>query len=424
MKLRKDESGSILAIVAICLPILMGFAGLAMDVGLLFRAKRNLQIVADSAAVAASLDYLYNNSASSAQSAAFASAATNGIVNATGGPHIAVNTPPASGPNAGVAGFIEVIITEPSPTVFLGMVSSHPGSVTIAARAVAGSPGPSADCVYVLDPTASGAMTLQGSFNVSANHCGVVVDSNSSDALQFTGSGGTLIAGSVSVVGGDGGAIGDSTPTPITASSPVSDPLENSYPSPANGVANSECSSVDTTTTTLTGTIIGPGQSNSVCYTQAMSLNNVTLGNGIYVFENGVTLSGNIVSTVTANYGGATLDIESGSFNVSTGTVLGTALVPFTAPTVGPTNGIVLMEPATNSSQITIQKGNASGSLTGIIYAPSAQLFLQDSGGGLGLTITSDIIVDQLFDKTATININSYSASYPNSPLRAVTLVE
>ena len=30
-------------------------------------------------------------------------------------------------------------------------------------------------------------MTLQGSFDVSAPKCGVIVDSNNSDALQFTG---------------------------------------------------------------------------------------------------------------------------------------------------------------------------------------------------------------------------------------------
>ena len=33
-------------------------------------------------------------------------------------------------------------------------------------------------------------------------------------------------------------------------------------------------------------------------------------------------------------------------------------------------------------------------------------------------------IVDELFDKTATLTINSYSSVYPSSPLRAVTLVE
>ena len=422
MKFQKDESGSILAIVAICLPILMGFMGLAVDVGLLFRAKRNLQIAADSAAVAGALDYLYNNSASSAQSAALASAAANGIVPATGGgtvsvtggPTVSVNAPATSGPNAGVAGFIEVIISNPSPTFFLGMIS-HSSSVGVTARAVAGSPGPSADCVYVLNPTASGAMLLEGSFNVSANHCGVVVDSNSGDALQFTGGAGTLIAGSVSVVGGDGGQTGDSTPTPITHSSPVSDPIRITGPTPTNG----QCTSTNTTTTTLTATVPGPGQSNSVCYTKAISLNNVTLGNGIYVFENGVTTSGNVTTTVTPAYGGATLDIENGSFNVNTGTVLN-----ITAPWVGATNGIALMEPATNSNTITIQKGNASGSLTGIIYAPSAQLYLQDSGGGAGLTLTTDLIVDQLFDKTATLTINSYSATNPTTPLRAVTLVE
>jgi len=420
MKIRKDESGSILAIVAICLPILMGFAGLAMDVGILFRARRNLQVVADSAAVAAALDYLYNNSASSAQSAALAAAAANGIVPATGGPQITVNTPPATGPNAGRAGFIEVIVTDPSPTFFLGMIS-HSSSVGVTARAVAGSPGPSADCVYVLDPTASGAMTLQGSFDVDANHCGVVVDSNSSDALQFTGSAGTLIAGSVSVVGGYGGAIGDSTPTPITNSAPVSDPLINNYPAPGN----SRCSTVDSTTTTLTGSPAGPGAGNSVCYTKAVSLNNVNLSNGIYVFENGVTTSGNINTINTSVNGqpsGATLEIQSGAWTVNTGTTLN-----LTAPIGGPTNGIVLMQPLSNTNQITIQRGTATGSLTGIIYAPGAQLYLQDSGGQQStdaLSITSDIIVDQLFDKTATINITSYSASFPSTPLVAVTLVE
>jgi hypothetical protein len=134
-----------------------------------------------------------------------------------------------------------------------------------------------------------------------------------------------------------------------------------------------------------------------------------------------VTTSGNITTTVSSNYGGATLDVEGGSFNVNTGTVLA-----LTAPTTGTTNGIALMEPATNSNTITIQKGDASGSLTGIIYAPSAQLYLQDSGGDSsgGLTITADLIVDELFDKTATLTINSYSSSYASSPLRAVTLVE
>lgn len=232
---------------------LLGFKGLALDVGLLFRAKRNLQIATDSAALAGAIDYLYNGSVSSAQSAAQAAAVKNGLTAESGGPRIAVNVPPTMGPNAGSAGFVEVIVTELSLTSFLGMASGS-NSVNIGARAVAGSPGPSADCVYVLDPTSSDAMDLQGSFNVSANQCGVIVDSNASDALEFTGPGGTLTPASVSVAGGDSGQTGDSTPTPITGAAPVSDPLRITGPTPTNG----ECTSTNPTTTTLTGTIAGP----------------------------------------------------------------------------------------------------------------------------------------------------------------------
>ena len=117
-----------------------------------------------------------------------------------------------------------------------------------------------------------------------------------------------------------------------------------------------------------------------------------------------------------------TLDVYSGSLTMNSGTVLS-----LTAPTSGDTNGIALMEPSSNSSQITIQKGNVTGSLTGIIYAPSAQLYLQDSGDDTsgGISLVSDLIVKTLVDKTATLTVNSYSAANPTTtPLRAVALVE
>lgn len=168
----------------------------------------------------------------------------------------------------------------------------------------------------------------------------------------------------------------------------------------------------------MTGSFAGPGAGNAICFTQAVSLSGVTLGQGTYVFENGVTTNGN----VTSGSGGTTLDVYSGALSINTGTVFN-----LVAPTSGPTNGIALMEPASNSSQITIQKGDASGSLTGIIYAPSAALYLQDSGGDVsgGISLTTDLVVNTLFDKTATLTISSYSAAYPSTtPLRAVALVE
>lgn len=370
MRIRHDESGQVLVLAALCFTTLLGFVALATDVGLLFRAKRNLQIAADAAASAGALDYLYNASNSSEIAAANAAAAQNGVTNGSGGAVVTVNVPPLYGYHK-TAGYVEVIITQPNPTFFMRVFNLN--SVTVAARAVAGTPGGSNDCVYVLDPSAAGAMTLQGSFNVDAGHCNVVVDSNSSDALQFTGAGGTLVANAISVVGGDGGQTGDSNPAPVTGAAPVSDPFKGKYTTNPTCTYTSSATSVKTGDTAAT---VG----GVVCFTNAVTLNSATLASGVYVFENGVTLSG----AITSGAGGTTFDIASGGLNVTTGTTL--ALV---APTSGAFNGIVLMEPPSNSSELIFQKGNASGSMTGIIYAPSAEFYLQDSGGDKsgGLTL-------------------------------------
>lgn len=428
MKRLKDESGQAIIFTAMCMTVLIGFAGLAIDVGLLFRAKRHAQAAADAAAIAGATNFLYNGALSSAQTAGKAASALNGITDGVGGATVSISEPPADGPNAGSTGFVEAIVTQPNPTIFMAAFGGFLGNglfgkVTVGARAVAGTPGPSDDCVIITNPTAADAMELQGSFTVNAAKCGVVVDSNSGDALQFTGAGGSLTAGSISVHGTDGGQTGDATPAPTLHAAPVSDPLQLEGPVPPGGCTTTNSS------TSITGNFAGPGAGNSVCFTKAVTLNNVNLGNGIYVFENGVTLSGSVATTNTMvtvdgtpTPSGATLDIYSGGVSINTGTTLN-----LTAPVTGSTKGIALMEPPTNSSEIQIQKGDASGSLTGIIYAPAAELYLQDSGGDKsgGISLTTDLIVNTLFDKTATLTINSYSAAYPHvTPLLAVTLVE
>lgn len=426
MRFMKDESGQMLVLTALTMTLLFGFVALAVDVGVAFRARRNVQIAADAAAVAAALNYFHNGVLSTAKTAGQSAATANGYT-AGSGTTVTINCSPTVGPHAGAGcnGYFEAIITAPNATTFMKMFGFN--SLNLTARAVAGDGGPSNACVIVTNPTASDAMDLQGSFTVNASQCGVVVDSKDPSALQFTGGGGTLTAGSVGVVGGAGGQTGDSSPAPVTGVAPVSDPLQLTGPTPTNGGCSGSgytdarthqttYGTTDNATTSLTGSVGGPGAGNAVCYTQAVNLNNVTMGPGIYVFEAGVTTNG----TVTTS--GASIDIYGGSFNANTGTTLA-----LTAPTSGETNGVALMEPKNNSNSITIQKGNASGAITGIIYAPGAQLYLQDSGGDTsgGLSLTTDLIVNELFDKTATLTINSYSKSHPSStPLQNITLVE
>lgn len=410
MRIRRDESGQMLIVAALSLLVLFGFLALSCDIGLLFRAKRNLQIAADAAATAGALDYYYNGSISSAQSAALEAASANGVINGQGGVVVTIDSPPKQGPNSGVSGDVEVIVQQPNPTIFMKMFDRD--SLTVATRAVGGTPLPTKTCVYVLSPTGADAMQLSGSFDVSVSHCGVMVDSSDPNALQFTGSSGYLSASSVSVVGGDGGQTGDSSPTPVTGAPAQNDPIRMSGPVPPGGCTETS------TATSLTGSITGPGTGEALCFTNPVAMNNVTLGSGIYVFENGVTTTG----TITSGTGGTTLDVYSGALTMNSGTVL-----DLVAPTSGDTNGIALMEPSWNSSAITIQKGNVTGSLTGIIYAPAAELYLQDSGGDKsgGISLTTDLIINKLVDQTATLTVNSYSAANPTTtPLRAVTLVE
>ena len=58
----KDDKGQVLVLTALCMTMLLGFMAFAVDMGLLFHTKRNIQIAADAAAIAGALDYEINTS--------------------------------------------------------------------------------------------------------------------------------------------------------------------------------------------------------------------------------------------------------------------------------------------------------------------------------------------------------------------------
>src|SRR5690349_14375117 len=91
MKAGRGEEGQILVITAFCLIALMGFMALAIDVGLLFRAQRHIQIAADAAATAGAIDYYYNG-VTNVTDVAKRAAADNGFTDGTDGVAVTVNT--------------------------------------------------------------------------------------------------------------------------------------------------------------------------------------------------------------------------------------------------------------------------------------------------------------------------------------------
>jgi Flp pilus assembly protein TadG len=407
VKILHDESGQTLIFVALSMTFILGVVGMATDVGTLLHDRRNLQIAADSAAIAGAVEENINPAAANVQAAGQRAATQNGITNGSNGAVVTINTPPASGPHAGAAGYVEAIVTQTEPVFFMKLFSFT--SMNVGARAVAFNGAKNQGCMLALNPTASDTIHLQGSFDVSAPGCAVIDDSNASDALVFTGGGGTLTAGSVGVVGGATGATGDSTPAPVTGIAPESDPLAN-LPAPTYNAAS--C------TAPPTGTTWGPATAGgTVCYSGDISVKNaVTMSAGTYVFPGTLDFSGNGSLTGT----GVTLYFP-GPNGTLGGPGNGNTTLNLTAPTSGTYNGILIyQDPSdTNTGEF---NGTPITNLTGIIYMPNAEL---EISGNSTVNLDTDLIIGSLYDKgNATINMTDYSQTVTNSPLKSVALVE
>ena len=133
---------SVMAFVAIG-----GLAGLAIDVGYWYMTSRSLQNAADAAAIAGVLEIIHNNP-DGIVSAARNDAARNGA-----DPNdVGVNVPPVSGPNAGDASSVEVIIETQQPLFFSRLIMDRMNeTVTIRVRSVASVHTPEdEDCVSSL----------------------------------------------------------------------------------------------------------------------------------------------------------------------------------------------------------------------------------------------------------------------------------
>ncbi len=449
MKLREDDSGQTLVFTALCMTVLLAFMGLAVDVGLLFRAHRKVQIAADAAAIAAALDYKYNTTGqpASAQAAGKAAAATNGVTNGVGGATVAINIPPTYGPYAGDSGFIEAIVIDPSPTVFMNMFT-HASSMTVGARAVAGS-GANVGCIWALARSGTD-VSLTGSGAITASNCDIYDDSSSaSSALTLTGSG-SITAKEVGIVGGytltGSGSI---SPTPVTGLSAAADPLSGmAAPSIPTGTCSSNCTQSFTGSSNNT---IGPGTYNSISNTGSGTLT-LTAGNYIINGDLKNTGSGGLVLgagnyTITGNFqstGSSSLTLGSGLYIIGgnlqltgsgpmTGsgvtfytegatTLTGSGNMNLTAPTSGTYSGVLAFQARSDTQAMAIT-GSGGDKIKGILYAPSAPLTLTGSGS---LNVSLDMIVDTLTETgSGSITDTNYSVvTNPNSVLSRLSLVE
>jgi Flp pilus assembly protein TadG len=425
MKLNwKDESGQALVLTVVSMTLFFGFLALAVDVGLLFRAKRNAQMTADSAAIAGAMQMAYGSKTCvTGACAANAAALLNGYPSS----EVTVTPSPTDGYHTG-SGYVKVVVHHANPTFFIGAFYGNPTSFTVSARAVAGTPASPA-CMHILDPSDPDTLYIKGKGQVNAPGCGIQVDSKDPNATCNQGAA-KINAPYLHIVGGQD-TKGPCKKTPntqvVTNVQPTGDPLNN-FTGPTK---LADCTVTNTTVTSgkgtkrdpfqtdISGAIASPGAGNTLCYQNQVNIaGGSTLGPGTYVFFNGVTLNGTVSLT------NGTLDIAQGTFTQNN------AQLSITAPTSGTYSGIAIMQPSTNTTAsscdtaqtcLQVQFGSGNENLTGLIYAPASEIYMQDEGGGVQV---AGIIAYQLYVNSDLILTENYNQANSSSPLNQVTLVE
>jgi hypothetical protein len=243
MKFVRAKRGQVIVLVALSVTVLLGFLGLATDVGVLWATKRKAQTAADAAAVAGA------NATLGSDSAAYSTAATdvaalNGFTNGANGTTITVSQPDPSGYPSGT--YVQVNITKSMSTYFLGVLGYRTIPITVSALA-GNTSGP--NTLIALNGSGSGVTVSGSSVNVA---CGVMSNSSSSSGLTVT-NGGSLTATTVGVVGGTSGTVPANTKTNCA---PVQNPFSSwTPPTPASC---SRHSTTDSGTNTITTTCTVP----------------------------------------------------------------------------------------------------------------------------------------------------------------------
>jgi hypothetical protein len=218
-RLAGDEQGVTLVYVAISLPVILGFAGLGVDIAVWNLDKRESQAMADAAAMAAGISVMRSGTFTTIKSTALTGATDNGfgaagaVATADGftnanGETITINNPPSIGPRSaavwgdpdgdGISGdtaAIEVFVRRPAPALFSSIIMATDQFVQ--SRTVVNAINdPGDECFISLDP--DGGITVSGNSSVNLD-CGALTNGDLTiNGGACLGTGGTSVVGDIS----------------------------------------------------------------------------------------------------------------------------------------------------------------------------------------------------------------------------------
>jgi len=446
---RKSESGQTMVLVALALPVLLGFLGLGIDMGYMRYVKRRVQMAADAAAIAGANEITSCTKVTGSDCPALTTAAKTAVsadnsfpsvtqstgcspAPAAGATVVLVNNPPtclASDPHNGNDGYVETIVAENVPTLFSTIFGIN--SATITARAEGGLGG-GGNCIYALDQSGSGAITL--AVGIYFSNCGVVDESNSGSA--FTCFLNIFSAPYIGVVGGDGfplclfpqagptTGIKDPTPTDPLAYRQAS--LIAAAPS-ATSCSGSTGPLVITSTRTLSpGTYCGG--------IDILFGANVTFSPGIYTLTSTSASNGGLTigadTTVTGDgvafynsdvRGGVVTPGNNGGITLACSSCT-PGNVTLTAPTSGPYEGILFFQdPGNTSPSVVVGSAFFNTHLTGTTYMPSAKVtYAFDLQVDYNDLVAKDVVLgfDLGGQDVGSTTYNNYTSLANGSPLK------
>ena len=400
---RGRRSGFVMLTAGLLFVGLIGFLGLAFDVGYLEWTRRRLQIAADSAAAAGAQE-LQRGAASRITAAARSDSALNGATHGAGGVTVTVNHPPASGAYAGDSVAVEAIVAQNAPLFFLTVFGSS--TTTVKARAVARlSSGP--NCVYVMNPEGSKTFALNGSVVINLG-CGTVINSSDPAAMYLNGS--VIWNGPSNVVGGYetvGSVIWN--PTPTTGVEPENDPLAYLAP-PAYGACTENRFSVSNNAT------LQPG-----VYCDGIKI----AGSGVITFSPGeyVLLGGGLSvngSSILNGTGVSFYLTEDATHAYGPISLAGSAVSTLTAPTTGDMAGILFYQDRSILSPApSIIAGSSNSTFVGALYFPTSALTYSGSSNGQYTILVANTLT---YSGSATVGSN-YSGLPGGSPMKSTVVV-
>jgi Flp pilus assembly protein TadG len=408
-RLCRDERGVSAIFLALGLSSILGFAGLGVDVGLWYSDKRTLQGVADLAAWSAAQTYQIEGSSSSAandaQNAAIAVAAADGLVSGSNGVKVTVNKPPASGSYTTSSGAFEVIVTKAEPLFFSAL---YLNSVSAGARAVAVSGSAGQYCVLVLNSSNVTTTTLSGNGSLNLTNCGLQVNGSSSSALTLSGNA-SITASTVSVVGAistSGGASIHVSESKTTGATAVPDPYADLTVSAPTGCSNANNSFSGGAKATISAGVY--------CGLSLSGGSTVTMNPGVYYIAGnsagGLSVSGD--STLTGT--GVTIVLTGSGSNYASTSISGGSTISLSAPTTGPTAGIVMYGDRNAPTSTSVQlSGGSTMAFSGLLYFPSETVSY--SGNSSSTSCTELIAYDVTFSGASAMSNNC-----PNIPVEPI----